>query len=524
MDADQVYDEAEFQRLIARESDDVELKSGASPKKLQEAMVAFSNTSGGTIFIGVDDDRRVLGRERDQGTDDAIHEAALAAHNVGYYRISTARVGTRSVVVVDVDARPDEVAQTSDGRVLHRRGGRNVAVIGPDLWKLASSRALRRYEGAESGLGTNDVVDEYSTGVSQVFGWTTGQDLLSRWVERGLLVQGNGLTIAGALTLTDPSTSLRTAKFHVDLRSYESDTTTSYIRREVIGGPVQIQAERATEWVMRDVGTELVVTGAYRHDVPRLPARVVRETIANAVAHRDYSNDRTPIVVEIRPAAVTVTSPGLLPAPVSVSTLREAQAPRNHTVIDVLRRFGLAEDSGQGIDVIQDGMAFELLDEPEFLESSDAFTVTLRLGGLVSVTERAWLAEYERQGALRPDERILLLTAAREDRVTNARARDVLGVDGVEARNRLQRLRDAGLLDQHGERGRAYYTLGIIGPQRSAENLVLDAAADQPISNAKVRELTGLDRSRASALLKRLVREGRLVQEGERRGTVYRRA
>lgn len=59
-----------------------------------------------------------------------------------------------------------------------------------------------------------------------------------------------------------------------------------------------------------------------------------------------------------------VTSPGALPAPVTVATLRDAQAPRNHRIIDVLRRFGLAEDSGQGIDVIQDGMRLELLDEP----------------------------------------------------------------------------------------------------------------------------------------------------------------
>jgi ATP-dependent DNA helicase RecG len=206
---------------------------------------------------------------------------------------------------------------------------------------------------------------------------------------------------------------------------------------------------------------------------------------------------------------------------VTVATLREAQAPRNHTIIDILRRFGLAEDSGQGIDVIQDGMRLELLHEPLFEEIDDSFRVTLELRGLVSTTERAWLSEHERQGRLHVGDRLLLLSVMRDGRITNARARDILGVDSVEARTRLGRLRDAGLLVQHGTRGRAYYTLGVIGPERSHEEVVLEAAGEGPLTNTAVRALTSLDRYQAGQLLRRLVNEGRLVQRGERRGTTY---
>ncbi len=523
MTSPHVYSNETFARLVERETDEVELKSGASAKRLQEAMVAFSNTGGGTIFIGVDDARNVVGRQRDQGTDDVVHEAALTAHNVGRYRIFAGRVDAKPIVVVEVDERLDELAQTSDGRVLQRRGGRNVPVIGANLWALASSRTLRRYEHSDSGLTVDQADSALARRLAEAHGWPLDSLVADRWVERGLANAAGQLTIAGALTLTDPAASLGAAKFHIDLRSYEADDTTSYVRREAMTGSVQDQVEGATDWIVRDVGTELVVTGAFRHDVPRLPRRVVREAVANAVAHRDYAIDRTPVVVEVRPSAVTVRSPGSLPPPVTVDTLREAQAPRNHTVIDVLRKFGLAEDSGQGIDVMQDGMKYELLEEPEFTEGVDSFSVGLRLGGLVSVTERAWLAEYERRGALQPEERILLLTAAREDQLTNARAREALGVDSVEARHRLQRLRDAGLLDQHGQRGRAYYTLGVIGPERSLERVVLDvAAAGTPLTNQRVRDLTGLDRVAARALLRRLVAEGRLMQEGVKRGTRYR--
>jgi ATP-dependent DNA helicase RecG len=219
-----------------------------------------------------------------------------------------------------------------------------------------------------------------------------------------------------------------------------------------------------------------------------------------------------------------VTSPGRLPAPVTVATLREAQAPRNHTIIDALRRFGLAEDSGQGIDVIQDGMRLELLHGPLLEETDSALRVMLRLRGLVSTTERAWLSEYERQGrlGLAERDRLLLLTVMRDGRITNSRAGDILGLDSVEARTRLGRLRDAGLLIQHGTRGRAYYTLGVIGPDRSLEEVVLDAAAITPLTNTSVRGLTSLDRYQAGQLLRRLVSEGKLAQGGERRGATYR--
>lgn len=484
-------------------------------------MVAFSNTEGGSIFVGVTDDRVVMGKAHDQGTDDAINQAALSARGLGRYSISEIEVDGKPVVVIDVDPRPDEVAQTSEGRVLRRQGGRNVAVFGTELWELMSSRALRRYEHADSHVGIEEVQPDIADELAQAHGWPEGHDAQARWSERSLVHGSGNLTIAGALVLTDPEDSLGTSKFTIDLRSYESDTTPSYVRRESIRGPVQHQVERAAEWILRDIGTEIVITGARRHDVPRLPRRVVREAVANAVAHRDYSRDRSPIVVEIRPSFVRIMSPGRLPAPVSLATLREAQAPRNHTVIAVLRRLGLAEDSGQGIDVMQDEMRFELLAEPEFEETADSFIVLLRIGGQISSHERGWLLEFERQGKLGQRERLLLLTVLRENRVTNARAREVLQVDSVQARASLRRLRDAGLLHQHGAKGRAYYTLGIIGPERGLEQVVLDAAKSEDLTNERVRDLTGLDRVAARNLLRRMVDEGHLVQVGQRRGTRY---
>lgn len=511
----------EFQRLVELESDTVELKTGLGQKPIQDVLVAMSNTSGGNVYVGVSDAREIVGKKRTQGTDDVIHEAARTAHNVGRYDINEWTIGGTPIIVITIAARHDEVAQTSDGRVLVRQGGRCVAVIGSDLWPFIAQRTLRRYEHADSHVPTRMVDPTIAIEVADAHGWPSGADQEQRWHERGLLAASGSLSIAGALVLTDPHESLGAAKFHVDIRAYENDETESYVRRELATGPVQRQAEVATDWVMRDIGTEMVVTGARRHDVPRLPRRVVREAVANAIAHRDYSKDHAACLIRIRPSAVSITSPGRLPSSVTVATLRESQAPRNHTIIDVLRKFGLAEDSGLGIDIIQDDMRHELLEEPRFIEGADSFTVELPLKGVVTATERGWLAEYERRGDVAPGDRALLLAAIRTGEVTNARARELLGIDSVDARNRLSRLVRAGLLERHGARGRSYYTPQLEGPTRSSEQVLLDAAAEAPLTNARVRELLGLTREQALTILRQMVREGSLQQTGNRRGTKY---
>jgi ATP-dependent DNA helicase RecG len=59
---------------------------------------------------------------------------------------------------------------------------------------------------------------------------------------------------------------------------------------------------------------------------------------------------------------------------------------------------------------------------------------------------------------------------------------------------------------------------------REVADLVVEAAQVRELSNEAVRELTGLDRQQALALLQQLVRDGRLIQTGARRGTRYRAA
>src|SRR5262249_47229761 len=155
--------------------------------------------------------------------------------------------------------------------------------------------------------------------------------------------------------------------------------------------------------------------------------------------------------------------------------------------------------------------------------------VHLPIRSAVAPAERAWIRELERRGGLQGPDRLVLVHAARSETLTNAKAREILQTDRPAARAVLQRLRDAGFLEQKGERGGATYHLaGTLEPpaglrlgSQELASLIENLAAGGPISNADVRQATGLERWKVRDLLGLLVEEGRLIQSGQRRGTRY---
>lgn len=519
----------EFAEAFPSESDFVERKSGFNRTAVQEASVAFSNTEGGVILIGVDDSGSVVGRELTPGMQDDIHTAMREARDPGRYSLHELRVDARPVVVLSIARRVEGFSQTSSGRVLVRRGTMKVALFGVELARFINERSLQRFEETEATVTLDQADPGALAELATSFGWS--RDVPDRLAEHGLLTRHgrDRLTIAGALCLlTDPAERL--GKAFIEILRFPADGA-EYDKRTEIRGPLHHQLQRAVDEVVSELGSELVVLGVRRYELPRLPQVVLREAVANALAHRSYEMQGTSIRIEAYPHFVRIVSPGGLPEPVTVENMRETQAARNLRLITVLRRLGLAEDAGRGVDVMVDSMLEEMLDPPVFEDSGHSVTVTLPIRSAVTPSERAWVREVEARGLVEPTDRVLLVHAARGERLTNARVRDLVGVDAGDARQALQRLRDAEFLVQHGSRGGASYTLnetlappaGLRLTRQALKELILELSSDDgpPLTNTRVRERTGLDRAEALRLLDELVSEGSLERIGERRGTRY---
>lgn len=520
---------AEFDQAFPREGQYVERKSGFGSRALQEAVVAFSNSEGGVILIGVDDTGGLLGKQLTQGMEESIHQAVATTRNPGRYEINQLLVDETPVVVLSVERRIQGFAQTASGRVLVRRGAMNAALFDAELFEFISSRALERFELEDSGVARADADGDLVAEVASALDLTDDSEIDERLREQGLLFPtADRLTVAGALyLLRRPEDVL--AKAFIELRRYPDGDSVDPDKRTEVCGPIHHQVAEATEQVLQELGSEVVVLGLRRHDLPRLPRVVVREALANAVVHRSYESSGAGIKVDLRPGVVVISSPGSFPAPVTVDNIRDAQSSRNPRLIALMRRFRLAEDAGRGVDVMQDSMMEELLDPPVFVDSGHSVEVALPVRGGVTTAERAWVREIEARGEIEPVDRILLVHAARGEELTNARVRQVAHVDRFAATQSLRRLRDAGFLSQRGKRGGAVYELrggleppaGLRLDRSELKDLVCEMAGEQSLQNADVRARTGLDRLDALTLLNELVAEGRLARMGQRRGSRY---
>lgn len=516
---------ADFRAAFPGESQHVEFKRGTSMEELQNTAVAFSNSEGGVILMGVRDDGSIAARSLDAGTQDDIHRAMQAARDVGRYSLHQLDVDGKPVAIVAVARRREGFAQTSGGVVRVRRGTRDDPLFGAELVRFANERTNSRYETTQVDVALSDVPRELRREIAIALRLTRATADRLRAAE---LASDDRLTVAGALYLTpDPGRVL--GKAFIEVLRYRDDSTVDYDKRDQLDGPLHRALRQAVRRVLDELGTELVVLGTRRYELPRLPEVVLREAIANALAHRSYEAAGTAVRVELRPSMVIVRSPGGLPEPVTVENIRETNAARNLVVIRILRALGLAEDAGRGVDVMQDTMASEMLEPPQFRDDGHEVVVELPTRSTVTPTERAWVHELQRRGELRGIDRIALVHAARGETLTNRRVRELTSADAHEAREVLRRLRDQGFLEQHGRRGGATYRLGgnlrpPAGLRLSPEELagvVLHLAEAGPIANSDVRAATGLDRVEALALLDRLVKDGRLVRTGQRRGSRY---
>lgn len=520
---------AEFARAFPGESDFVEFKQGLPEHKVREAIVAFSNSEGGVILIGVDAHGRVVGVSVDGEMQARVHRTVAGVTAPGRYEVRELLVGERSILVLSVARRREGFSQMADGRILVRRGAMNAPLFGGELAAFINGRVLGRFESTPVNASLEAADAELIERMRSVHGWSP-EHLRERLRETGLIdgpIGDPSLTVAGALFLM-PRPADVLGKAYVEIFRYRADAET-YDRRIQIDGPADEQVARTTRELMAELGVDVVILGVRRHELPRIPEPVLREAVANAVAHRSYENAGQPVRIEIHPDRVVIRSPGGLPEPVTLANMREQNAARNLTVIRTLRRFHLAEDAGMGVDIMEDAMEAALLDKPVFDADATHVKVTLRLGGSVTPQERAWIAEVETRGELRSRDRLLLLHASRGKLLTNAMARELLNVDSTHARAALHRLRDLGYVEQAGARGGATYRLArSLGPPAGLQldkselrEIVRLMAVDQRVTNEMVRTRTGLDRPRVVALLNGMVDDGLLTRHGERRGTYY---
>ncbi len=118
--------------------------------------------------------------------------------------------------------------------------------------------------------------------------------------------------------------------------------------------------------------------GVRRVDIPENPDYSVREALANAFAHRDWSLEGAKVRLFIFDDRLEISSPGRLPPPITLEGLGYDQFSRNRLIARVLVERGSIEEVGLGIRRMREEMASLGLPEPGFREDGFSFVITFR--------------------------------------------------------------------------------------------------------------------------------------------------
>lgn len=160
---------------------------------------------------------------------------------------------------------------------------------------------------------------------------------------------------------------------------------------------------------------EELQVGLFRVPVPLVDMGAFREAVANALIHRDYHR-LGGVHVRLEDDALVVSNPGGLVDGVTLANLLVTEPrPRNRALADAMKRIGVVERSGRGVDTIYRGLLKFGRPAPDY-SRTDAHNVVLRLptGPADLEFRRMVVDEERRRNAELPIDSLIALGALRE--------------------------------------------------------------------------------------------------------------
>ena len=350
----------------------------SSPTGPLRTIVAFANSAGGRLVIGVDDGAVA-------GVADPLAEAERVASLIND-RISPQLVPAidlvtldgRTVLVVDVPLstrRPHYMTRQGPEAGVYVR-------LGPTT-RRADPALVAELERNARGIAFEDLpepraaLDDIDLAVlSELRGRPTdAHDLLAL----GLAVaQGGEIvpTYAGILAACpDPTRFLPSA--WVQCGRLRGPSGTDIFDQIEIHGPMPLAVDKAVDFLLKHAYKTAVFGRVRRRDVYSIPVEPVREVIVNALVHAGYAERGTPIRIGFYDDRIQVDSPGLLLPGMTIDTMRRVSRLRNPALARVFREAGIMEQWGTGVQRVFEQVAEAGLPEPLIEEIQDRVRVTI---------------------------------------------------------------------------------------------------------------------------------------------------
>lgn len=388
-------DNARFKRLVdelralPRETEWVEFKQGhAAPEEIGERISALANGAclknkhNGYLVFGIrDEDHEAIGTTftmsvAKKGNEELEHwllqrldpRLPLTVHEDHY--------NGQHVVIVKIPAareRPvrfTNIAYIRIGSIT--RSLRDFPEIERQLWLKADRNSFEAGV-CKDGLTPEEVVQfldcqKYFDLLGMPFP-STRDVILERLIAEkfvGKEVSGYSITNLGAILIAkDLRLFDLLGRKAVRVIVYEGNSRVRTLKDQPEHAGYAVSFERLIESVSDKLPSNEEIQKALRKNVSVYPPLAIRELVANALIHQDFNEHGTGPMVEIFTDRIEITNPGL-PVITPERFIDEYQS-RNEALAAFLRRSGVCEEKGSGIDKVIFQVEVFQLPAPDFL-------------------------------------------------------------------------------------------------------------------------------------------------------------
>lgn len=539
-----------------KESITVEFKSDLKrlpDRDLIAAVVCLVNTEGGEIYLGVEKNSKVTGLHQEHQNIAGL--TALIANRTNppvSVRVELLMIDNKRVAKIIVP-KSRRLVSTSEG-VLQRR--RLMADGTPECIPFYPHEFVQR----ESDLGILDYSSLPVTGASVRDLDPLERERLRQMVERyggdkslsglsdeeldgalGFIRREHGrqaVTVTGLLMIGKEQAIRSSLPVHEVAFQVMNGVRVKV--NEFYRLPLLRIFEKVMDQFEARVEEDEVHVGLFRVPVPSFDKQSFREAFVNAMTHRDYTRLGT-LYVRFDGEGLTVSNPGGFVEGVNINNILVVEPkPRNPLLADVVKRIGLAERTGRGVDLIYQGLLRYGRPAPDYSRSDNTTVIVRLLSTEADIPFLRLIVEEERRtgNPISIDSLIILARLRRERRLDISVLASAIQKDESVARFTLERLVEKGLIEAHGVKKGRTYTLSAkvyreFGQRadyvRQAgfdsiqqEQMVLQfAKKHKRITRKEVVELCKLNEDQASRLLRKLHASGKLELSGKGRGAYY---
>jgi ATP-dependent DNA helicase RecG len=425
------------------------------PGKLQETFVAFANSDGGDLYIGIEDasenGERIIGFQNQEEANAIIatllEETTPAVENVLLEFLNVQNKGL--ILHLNIPKSP-KVHYTASGDCFIRVNAQKKKIKGERITQLGYAKGAEPYEKkVVDEIEIQDIIQSRQL-VSYMKRVGTHLEPEVFLKKQQLLTKKNGERIpnVGCVLLFDdePQATLNT---RCAVKVYRLRTTEKEYKREQLEEmPVTING--TSEEIIKKTIEQVAkyIDGASFKDGDKLvklsyPAEALKEVLVNAVVHRDYSlNDD--IHVRVFDNRVEVQSPGKLPGYMTIENLYTERFSRNPNIVRMLHNLPnpVNHDIGEGLDTAKNELKSAGLIAPMFEEKDNAFIVTIKHQKIASIEDIIMKYFEENPGSS----------------VTNKLVRQLSGEDDMQkVKSALQKLRSSKLIKLEDETVSAFH-------------------------------------------------------------------